>query len=120
MTNIIKREIESWRNNKWQQKLESISADLNATHKIIKAMKNKPQRSLPPLSGQNGVVYTTEEKADVLADSLELQFSENQTDSDHEDLEEEAQETYNQIRQTPPQPPTFPITAKKIKIKNLP
>lgn len=94
LTNKVKYEIQKFKNDSWQEFLETINEDCNDSNahykpmwNLNKRLKNKSNRS-PPLHGPGRIIHTDHEKADVFADRLQLQFSPNRSPDDDIDFEE--------------------------------
>jgi len=84
----VKAALQEHRDKQWQEHLETLNAQDRSVWKTCRALKKK-RKPIPPLHGQNGIVYLNEDKAETFADCLERQFQENDTD----DLEAEQWET---------------------------
>lgn len=69
----IKSEIKIYRNESWQNYIESLNEDTKLLWKALRN-KRKPFTPIPPLSTPSGHVYLPKEKAEAIADSLEQQF----------------------------------------------
>lgn len=82
---------------------------------MTKALKKKPSH-IPPISGPQGMVYTTEEKTEIFAETLQNQFTINKFEEDtDEEFEEEVNFAIQDLRNSPPEAPNFTASAKQIK-----
>ncbi|CAH1384218.1 unnamed protein product, partial [Tenebrio molitor] len=86
----VKQALSVFRNEQWEQKLESLNSEDNSIWKMAKILRNT-RKPLPPIHGAGGIVYTDQEKAEAFADSLELQCRASfaNADPDHVDEVEE-------------------------------
>jgi len=76
--------LQEHRDKQWQEHLETLDPQDRSVWKTCRALKIK-KKTIPPLHGENGIVYLKQDKAETFADSLEQQVRENDT----EDLEAE-------------------------------
>lgn len=58
----MKKALFDFRNSRWEEKLQSLSTEHNSVWKVAKALRNY-WNPLPPIHGENGIVYTDEDKA---------------------------------------------------------
>lgn len=101
--NIIKKEISSHRNEKWEKIIETISEEEDNNKSLWlwkKKISNKTNKE-QPLHSLNGLVYTDKSKADCFSDILEKQFSLNRSIDDDIDHEEWVEERAQDIESTP-------------------
>jgi hypothetical protein len=117
----VKKALIDFRNEQWEQKLESLTIEDNSIWKMTKLLRNN-RKPLPPIHGARGMVYTDEEKVEAFAENLELLCSVNLTNADLDhvgDVEDEVEE----LVETPPDIPIPPTTPEEIseiirKLKN--
>lgn len=83
----IEHELQEIKNERWQSTLEEIDDNDPTTYKLAKLFRRN-KKNYPPLHGSNGMVYTTQDKAEQLANSLENQCDKNyeNIDLDHIDM----------------------------------
>lgn len=86
---LIKNNSKNYRNEVWEEKVQSLCTEDNSIWKMSRALK-RDKITNKPLHGENGLVYTEKEKAEALADTLEKQFTNNlePCDDDHEETVE--------------------------------
>lgn len=72
LSNQVKRLLYAEKNDSWKQKLESLSTKDASLWQTTKSLLNHHPH-LSPLHGEQGLVYTPEDQAEALADSLERQ-----------------------------------------------
>ncbi|RZC40051.1 hypothetical protein BDFB_014597, partial [Asbolus verrucosus] len=87
LTNEVRYSLSDFRNQQWENKLESLTTEDNSLWKMAKALRND-RKPLPPIHGTAGLVYTDEEKAEAFADSLELQCRTNEANADLDHVDE--------------------------------
>ena len=75
LTREIRAELLTHYNNKWEEHLKSLVPQDGSLWNMTKAFKRKNLKINKPLHGPQGLVYTDDDKAEVLADSLELNCS---------------------------------------------
>lgn len=115
MTNTIKTELKAYNQEQWHNKIQSLTTKDNSLWKMTKALKKKPS-DIPPISGPQGMVYTTEEKTEIFAETLQNQFTINKFEEDtDEEFEEEVNFAIQDLRNSPPEAPNFTASAKQIK-----
>ncbi|GFW31408.1 probable RNA-directed DNA polymerase from transposon X-element [Trichonephila clavipes] len=104
----IKNELRNYNNFKWDKLLAEATPDDDSLYKIVKTHSNKNKTfHIPPIVGPMGLHYSTEDKVNLFADSLESSFQENPEpyDDDFIDLVEEKIGSYmdrNARRHTAP------------------
>ncbi|GFV16587.1 probable RNA-directed DNA polymerase from transposon X-element [Trichonephila clavipes] len=104
----IKKELQNYHNFKWDKLLAEATPDDDSLYKIVKTHSNKNKSfHIPPIVGPMGLHYSTEDKVNLFADSLESSFQENPEpyDDDFIDRVEEKIENYmdrNARRHTAP------------------
>jgi retron-type reverse transcriptase len=70
----VKSAIREHRNDSWERMLQELDPQDRNFWRFINRFKNRKESALPrPLHGRHGMVFTDEDKAEVLADSLESQ-----------------------------------------------
>lgn len=113
LTNIIKEEINTYREEKWDDKVKSLNTADGSLWRMSKALKHKPT-IITPISGPQGVAYSSQDKAEVFATSLEEQFKIHTFENDESDkeLEQEIHTTIRNFENSPPLIPNFAATAK--------
>lgn len=79
-------------NESWAQKLATLNTQNQSLWQMTKNLLRIPSK-VPPLHGQNGMAYSSQEKADALADTLESAFMPNNDPSDLDHIEEVARFT---------------------------
>ncbi len=89
-TKEINKLINNYKNEKWENFLSNLNEEDHLTNlwKTQKSLLNKNKtREMPPIhSANHGIVYQDKAKAEAFADSLELQFTTNETmDYDQDD-----------------------------------
>ncbi|GFT51524.1 RNA-directed DNA polymerase from mobile element jockey, partial [Nephila pilipes] len=72
----IKREIYQVKNEAWEARLQTSNTEDLSLYKLDKTTKNT-LFTIPPLIGPRGLVFDSQAKADLFADSLENSFQEN-------------------------------------------
>ena len=78
---LIKREIINHKQQTWQDKVARLQIADNSIWKVTKNL-TRPYTPTPSLHGENGLVYSSTDKANALADSLEKSFQPNTTPAD--------------------------------------
>lgn len=118
LNNNVRSQLQTFHNNRWNNKVESLNSDRFSLWKLIKSLKTK-RSSIPPLQGTYGIGYTNNEKAEILATSIENQCTPNEVDDENEaaeELEEEALSSVNQIDESAATPIT---TATLQELENI-
>ncbi|GFR09935.1 probable RNA-directed DNA polymerase from transposon X-element [Trichonephila clavata] len=92
----IKKDLNNFKNNKWNKILTEATPDDDSLYKIVKSITNRKPFHIPPLVGPMGLHYSTEDKVNLFADSLESSFQENPEPYDDEFIDhvEEKVENY--------------------------
>ncbi|XP_049946956.1 uncharacterized protein LOC126448892, partial [Schistocerca serialis cubense] len=72
--------------DRWEQSLQAAERNSEKFWGIIKA-RRQPHKANRPLHGQNGLVYTPEDKATAMSNTLELQFRENVIEDDEDEAD---------------------------------
>ncbi|KAH0814139.1 hypothetical protein GEV33_008652 [Tenebrio molitor] len=123
--NEVKYALIDHRNDQWERKLESLTAEDNSIWRMAKALRSN-KKPLPPIHGTRGLVFSNEEKAEAFADSLELQCRPNieDADVDHiERIEHQVEDILSRQIETSTTP-TSPAEVRKIigslKVKKAP
>ncbi|GFQ80723.1 RNA-directed DNA polymerase from mobile element jockey [Trichonephila clavata] len=73
----IKKDLNNFKNSKWNKILIEASPDDDSLYKIVKSITNRKPFHIPPLVGHMVLHYSTEDKVNLFADSLESSFQEN-------------------------------------------
>lgn len=121
----VRRRLQEYRNSKWCQKLEELTTEDCSLWRMTKVLRNQ-RKPLPPIHGEDGVVYTDEEKAEAFALNLERQCSPNweHADPDFVELIERCVERrLNQVRAPeirPVSPAEVRSMIKKLKVRKAP
>lgn len=76
----VKKMIAEHRNRGWERKLAGLNTQDKSLWQMTKNILNIPTRS-PPLHGVNGMAYSSKEKANAMADTLESTFKPNDNPS---------------------------------------
>ena len=93
----IKQRINKYNNDQWYRKLSKLTIKDNSLWKMTKALTKNDNNSIPPLHGERGIVFSTPEKAEALAENCEKvhHLTEN---LGNEKLEKEAKEKYYEVK----------------------
>ncbi|GFS80726.1 RNA-directed DNA polymerase from mobile element jockey [Trichonephila clavipes] len=74
----FQNELRNYNNFKWDKLLTEATPDDDSLYKIVKTHSNKNKTfHIPPIIGPMGLHYSTEDKVNLFADSLESSFQEN-------------------------------------------
>lgn len=82
----VKEALQELRNAAWEAKLDSLEDDDRSYWRMAKALRNKSAH-MPPIHGENGVVFSVPEKAEAFADSFERQCTPNFVGADLDHIE---------------------------------
>ncbi|XP_023311276.1 uncharacterized protein LOC111691953 [Anoplophora glabripennis] len=110
----VKAALEEHYEDSWQRHLES----LNPEDRILWTMQwalRTTRKPMPPIHGNNGIVYTRYEKAEAFADSLELQCRENLLDDEDEDHADEVERRVRRYRRQPDRDDIRPATPEEVR-----
>ncbi|GFY44616.1 RNA-directed DNA polymerase from mobile element jockey [Trichonephila inaurata madagascariensis] len=77
MQKDIKKDLNNHKNNKWNELLTEASPDDDSLYKLVKSISKNKTFHVPPIVDSMGLHYSTEDKVDLFADSLESSFQEN-------------------------------------------
>lgn len=113
LQNEVKRALFDFRNQQWDQKIESLNENDKPLWRMTKALR-ADRRPLPPIHGSRGLVFTDEEKADAFADSLELQCRANEVDVDGFDDVERIENRVADLLEEVPENPISPTSPAEI------
>jgi hypothetical protein len=69
----VTRRLNEWRNDQWSATLESLDPEDQSLWRLTKRVMRVPTPS-PPLVTPEGIALSDSEKAEALADNLEIQF----------------------------------------------
>lgn len=94
----IKLEVQQYRNTQWAETLASLALNEKKLWALTKALRNTRNINRP-IHGPNGLVYDDEDKTEVFADSLELQFTENAEPNDILHEEQTLHENYTYFQE---------------------
>lgn len=72
----IKKMINTYRNETWNDKLSSLNVSDKSLWQMTKCILQVPMK-FPPLHGVNGMAYSNQDKANAMADTLERTFTPN-------------------------------------------
>ncbi|GFW49353.1 probable RNA-directed DNA polymerase from transposon BS [Trichonephila clavipes] len=72
----VKKELRNYSNENWTARLQALNAQDNSLWAVQKFLKNK-RSDIPPLSCETGTAVTDNQKANILADSIIDNFTEN-------------------------------------------
>lgn len=74
----IRTESDKHKNKLWEEKIQDISKDRAGLWKLNSILSGKKIKTYTPaIHGERGIVYDAQDKAEAIADSLELQFQPN-------------------------------------------
>ena len=71
LSNQIKKEIATWKNKQWSDKLSNLSVKNNSLWKMTKSLTKKVAWEIPPLNDGDDIALSNEEKAEALAKNYE-------------------------------------------------
>ncbi|GFV46664.1 RNA-directed DNA polymerase from mobile element jockey, partial [Trichonephila clavipes] len=108
-TKNVKKELRNYSNDNWTAKLQALNAQDNSLWAVQKFLKNK-RSDIPPLNCSTGTAVTDNQKANILAESILDNFTENsRPNNDFDDDDELINNTVNSFLSLPP--PTTTETA---------
>ncbi|GFX28826.1 RNA-directed DNA polymerase from mobile element jockey [Trichonephila clavipes] len=84
MQKEIKKDLNDHKNNKWTELLTEATPDNYSLCKLVKSISREKTFHVPPLVGPIGLQYSTEEKVDLFADSIESSLQENPEPCDYD------------------------------------
>ncbi|GFT50082.1 hypothetical protein TNCV_4226501 [Trichonephila clavipes] len=73
----IKKDLNNFKNVKWNKMLSEATPDDDSLCKLVKSVSKNKTFHISPLVGPMGLHYSPEDKVDLFADSLESSFQEN-------------------------------------------
>lgn len=114
LTRRVKAALQEHRQDKWQRHLESLDPRARPMWNTQRALRNR-RKPIPPIHGENGIVYTREAKAEAFADALELQCRENQLDDEDEDWVESVERRIRRLQRLPDEDNISPATPAEVK-----
>lgn len=88
ITNLIGKKVKNMNNSNWEKKMTSLKTSDNSLWKFTKHLTKKHDYKMPHLHGPNGLVFSEQEKADLLAENFEKvhhqteDFGDDETDSE--------------------------------------
>ncbi|GFU02977.1 probable RNA-directed DNA polymerase from transposon X-element [Trichonephila clavipes] len=98
----VKKELRNYSNENWTARLQALSTQDNCLWAIQKFLKNK-RSDIPPLNCSTGTAVTDNQKANILADSILDNFTENtRNTNDFDDDDELINNTVNSFLSIPP------------------
>lgn len=93
----VKAALQEHRQDRWQRHLASLDPQDRSMWSTQRALRNR-RKPMPPIHGENGLVYTHQDKAEAHADSLELQCRENQLEDEDEDWADDVERRVRRLR----------------------
>ncbi|GFX83046.1 hypothetical protein TNCV_5001941 [Trichonephila clavipes] len=114
----VKKELKNYTNENWTARLQALNTQDNSLWAVQKFFKNK-RSDIPSLHCTTGTAITDKQKADILAESILNNFTENERqNNDFDDDDEIVNNTVNAFLSHPPLPPlkrliplrSFPIS----------
>ncbi|GFW29507.1 probable RNA-directed DNA polymerase from transposon X-element [Trichonephila clavipes] len=84
----VKKELRNYSNENWTARLQALNAQDNSLWAVQKFLKNK-RSEIPPLNCETGTAVTDNQKANILADSIIDNFTENIRKSNKFDEDDE-------------------------------
>ncbi|GFW14388.1 probable RNA-directed DNA polymerase from transposon X-element [Trichonephila clavipes] len=101
----VKKELKNYTNENWTARLQALKTQDNSLWAVQKFFKNK-RSDIPSLHCTTGTAITDKQKADILAESILTNFTENERQkNDFDDDDEIVNNTVNAFLSHPP-PPT--------------
>ncbi|GFX21900.1 hypothetical protein TNCV_2311781 [Trichonephila clavipes] len=101
----VKKELKNYTNENWTARLQALNTQDNSLWAVQKFFKNK-RSDIPSLHCTTGTAITDKQKADILAESILNNFTENERqNNDFDDDDEIVNNTVNAFLSHPP-PPT--------------
>ncbi|GFV24724.1 probable RNA-directed DNA polymerase from transposon X-element [Trichonephila clavipes] len=100
----VKKELKNYTNENWTARLQALSTQDNSLWAVQKFFKNK-RSDIPSLHCTTGTAITDKQKADILAESILTNFTENERHNNDFDDEDGIVNTVNAFLSHPP-PPT--------------
>ncbi|GFU85206.1 putative RNA-directed DNA polymerase from transposon X-element [Trichonephila clavipes] len=98
----VKKELRNYSNENWTARLQALSTQDNSLWAVQKLLKNK-RSDIPPLNCTTGTAVTDNQKANILADSILDNFTENtRNNNDFDDDDELINNTVNSFLSIPP------------------
>lgn len=97
LTNSIRRKIFQYNNDRWNEKLESLTVKDNSLWKMAKCLTKKNNNSIPILHGLNGLALSNEDRVEEIANNFEKVHRLTQDMSDY-DTEKLINRKYREIR----------------------
>ncbi|GFW76926.1 probable RNA-directed DNA polymerase from transposon X-element [Trichonephila clavipes] len=98
----VKKELRNYSNENWTARLQALSAQDNSLWVVQKFLKNK-RSDIPPLNCTTGTAVTDNQKANILADSILDNFTENtRKTNEFDDDDELINNTVNSFLSIPP------------------
>ncbi|GFU78400.1 hypothetical protein TNCV_2300161 [Trichonephila clavipes] len=98
----VKKELRNYSNENWTARLQALSAQDNSLWAVQKFLKNK-RSDIPPLNCTTGTAVTDNQKANILANSILDNFTENtRKTNEFDDDDELIKNTVNSFLSNPP------------------
>ncbi|GFW52371.1 hypothetical protein TNCV_4218781 [Trichonephila clavipes] len=100
-TKNVKKELRKYSNENWTAKLKALDTQDNSLWAVQKFLKNK-RSDIPPLNCSSGTAVTDTQKANILAESILDNFTENsRPNNDYDDVDELINNTVNSFLSLP-------------------
>lgn len=100
ITREIKKAIKIYNNKNWDKKLENLEVKDNTLWQTAKSLTKKSDTSIPTLHGRNGLVFSSYDKANALAEHFESVHRLTEDFGD-EETEVKVNNAYNELMNTP-------------------
>ncbi|KAI8427999.1 hypothetical protein MSG28_002303 [Choristoneura fumiferana] len=71
----------------WLEHIASAAEDWNGIHRLCRRLANKPAPIRPLLASDGTIRYRAEDRAEIFADHLEMQFSPNPSDNHQQEAD---------------------------------
>ncbi|GFW90426.1 RNA-directed DNA polymerase from mobile element jockey [Trichonephila clavipes] len=98
----VKKELKNYTNENWTARLQALNTQDNSLWAVQKFFKNK-RSDIPSLHCTTGTAITDKQKADILAESILTNFTENERqNNDFDDDDEIVNNTVNAFLSPPP------------------
>ncbi|GFV68726.1 hypothetical protein TNCV_1902421 [Trichonephila clavipes] len=97
----VKKELRKYSNENWTARLKALDTQDNSLWAVQKFLKNK-RSDIPPLNCSSGTAVTDTQKANILAESILDNFTENtRPNNDYDDDDELINNTVNSFLSLP-------------------
>lgn len=119
LTRVIRDKISRFLNERWGEFLESFDPGDLRLWKLAKHFQVRNKTVMPPIRGTTGLLFNDIDKAEAFADSLELQFQENEADpnflTEEREIKSKAREILNTSPNESDDPQIRPASISEIK-----